>query len=322
MTMNKTDKKTTPKVDDEKKPLIAPNTVIILTIPKKEAEQAYSKALKKLAKKIKVDGFRKGNVPAKIAEESLNPQQIIEDALQIVVPKIYTEELKKSGKKPLTHPEFNPISLEKGKDWVLEAYIAERPIINLKSYKETIKKAQKQAVKEIEIQIKSMKEAAKKHEEECKDEKHKHEPQEPTAEEKEGFTLQFIFKELIEDIKPEIQELLVKEEVRFDLDNLSQKLKDMNIPFEKFLEHRKMTFEQLSNELAAGALGRLQTSFIINEIAETEKISVEKADFDLEMAKISDKKVRKEKEIDPRYIEMVGQTILRQKVANYILSIK
>jgi len=40
------------------------------------------------------------------------------------------------------------------------------------------------------------------------------------------------------------------------------------------------------------------------------------------MAKITDKKVRKEKEIDPRYIEMVGQNILRQKVADFILSIK
>jgi len=307
---------------DEKKPLIAPNTIITLTIPKKEAELAYSKALKKLAKKIKVDGFRKGNVPAKIAEESLNPQEIIEGALQIIVPRIYTAELKKSGKKPLTHPEFNPISLEKGKDWILEAYIAEKPKINLKSYKETIKKAQKQAIKEIEIQIKSMKEAAKKHEEECKDDKHKHQPTEPTKDEKEGFTLQFIFKELIKSIKPEIQELLVKEEVRYDLDDLSHKLKDMNIPFEKFLEHQKMTFEQLSSELAASALGRLQTSFIINEIAETEKLSVKKADFDLEMAKITDKKVRKEKEIDPRYIEMVGQNILRQKVADFILSIK
>lgn len=310
------------KTDNKKETLITPNTVIILTIPKKEAELAYTKALKKLAKKIKVDGFRKGNVPAKIAEESLSPQQIIEDALQIVVPKIYTEELKKSGKKPLTHPEFNPISLEKGKDWVLEAYIAERPKINLKSYKETIKKAQKQAAKEIELQIKSMQEATKKHEAECKDDKHKHEATMPTSEEKEGFTLQFIFKELIENIKPEIQELLVKEEVRYDLDSLNQRLKDMNIAFEKFLEHRKMTFEQLSNELAAGALGRLQTSFIINEIAETEKISVEKADFDLEMAKITNEKVRKEREIDPRYIEMVGQTILRQKVADYILKIK
>ncbi|MBU0975040.1 hypothetical protein KKD03_05065 [Patescibacteria group bacterium] len=306
------------------KTLIVPNTVIKLTIPKKDAELAYKKALKKLAKKIKIDGFRKGNVPAKIAEESLNPQQIIEDALQIIVPEIYVAELKKSGKQPLTRPEFNPISLEKGKDWLLEAYIAERPKIDLKSYKTIIKKAQKQAVKEIDAQIKANKEAAKKHEKECKDDKHKHKhkPAKPTVNEEKNFTLQFIYKELVEGIKPEIQELLIKEEVHYDLDNLSLKLKDMNLPFEKFLEHRKMTFEQLSSELATGALGRLQMSFIINEIATTEKITVEKADLDTEFEKISDKKLRKQQEADPRYIDMMNQTILRQKVDDYLLSIK
>ena len=315
--MTKKTTKNTPK-----KPLIAPNTVIKLTIPKKDAELAYKKALTKLAKKVKIDGFRKGNVPAKIAEESLNPQQIIEDALQIVVPEIYTRELKKSGKQPLTYPEFNPISLEKGKDWVIEAYIAEKPKVDLKSYKTAIKKAQKQAVADIKAQIKATHEAAKKHEKECKDDKHKHESSEPSDDEKKNFTLQIIYKELIENIKPEIQELLVKEEVRYDLDNLSHKLKDMNIPFEKFLEHRKMTFEELSSELAAGALGRLQVSFIIDEIAKTEKITVEEVDLKNEFAKITDKKIRKQQEADLRYKNMISQSILRKKVTDYILTIK
>jgi FKBP-type peptidyl-prolyl cis-trans isomerase (trigger factor) len=318
--MNKTTTKT--KKASVKKPLIAPNTIIKLVIPKKDAESAYAKALKKLAKKVKVDGFRKGNVPAKIAEESLNPQSVVEEALQLIVPELYTKEVKKSGKQPLTHPEFNPISLKKGEDWVLEAHIAERPEINLKSYKETVKKAKKQATKELETQIKKTTEEAKKHEKECKDDKHDHKSPKPTAEEKKNFTLQFIYRELVEKLKIEVQELLVKEEVRFDLDNLNNQLKQMNIPFEKFLEHRKMTFEQLSTELAAGALSRIQMSFIISEIANTEKMTVEKADLDAEFAKITDENTRKQQEANPRYIDMISQNILRQKVADYLLALK
>lgn len=320
--MTETKKKTTKKTE-EKKPLIAPNTVITLTIPAKVAEAAYDKALNKLAKKVKTSGFRKGKVPAKVAEEHLEPQQVIEEALQTVVPQLYTTEIKKQDLKPLTYPEFRPVSLEKGKDWIMEAHIAQRPEVKLKGYEKTIKTAQKGAVKELANQLKASKEAAEKHEhKEGEKHDHTHDHKEPTEMEKRNFTLQYIYKNLVESIKPEIQELLVKEEVKYDLDNLNHRLKQMNIPFEKFLEHRGMTFEQLSNELAAGALGRLQISFIVDEISKSEKLTVEKADLDAEFENITDPKLKKQQETDPIYIDMMSQTIIRQKVADHILKIK
>lgn len=302
----------------QEKPLISANTVIKLTIKAKDAQEAYNKALKKLAKSVKADGFRKGKVPAKVAEELLKPEAIIEEALQIVIPELYTNELKKSGVKPLTYPEFNPVSLEKGKDWIVEAYVAQRPEINLKGYEKMVKKAQKDAQKELEKQAKEL----EKHIKESKDEKHNHSHDKPSEEEKKNFVIQFIYKELVSNIKPEIQELLVKEETRYDLEQLAKQLKQFNIPFEKFLAQRQMTFEQLSNELAAGALARLQTAFIIDEIAKNAKLSVEKVDIDKEFAKITDKNLKKQQESDPRYIEMMSQTILRQKVADHLFSLK
>lgn len=314
----KTTKKTDAPETITEKPLISANTIITLTIPAKEAQAAYNKALAKLAKKVSVAGFRKGKVPAKVAEENLKPETIIEESLQIVIPALYTEELKKSGHKPLTYPEFNPISLEKGKDWVVEAYIAVRPEINLKGYEKIVSKAQKDAEKELDKQIAEM----KKHVEESKGEEHAHSHAEPSEQEKKDFITQFIYKELVQHIKPQIQELLVKEEARYDLENLAKQLKQFNIPFEKFLEQRKMTFEQLSNELAAGALARLQIAFIIDEIAKTAQLTVEKTDLDAAFAKITDKNLKKQQETDPRYIEMMSQTILRQKVAEHLHNLK
>ncbi len=320
--MNQTNKKPTKTTSKtatplsqktNEKSLVIPNTIIKLTIPKLDAQKAYQKALKKLAKTIKLDGFRKGNVPAKIAEESLNPQQIIENALQLVVPEIYLNEIKKSGKTPITYPEFNPISLKKGEDWIIEAHIAEQPKINLKSYKSIVKKAQKQAIKEIEKAIATEKKSKKDDKNNLKT---------PTNEEKKNLTLQIIYRELITEIKPEIQELLVKEEVRFDLEDLSHRLKHMNITFEKFLEHRKMNFEQLSNELAIVALGRIQMTFLINEIAKEEKITVEKKDINAELEKVEDKILREKQKNDPKYIDWMNHKILRQKVADYVLTIK
>ncbi len=314
----KTTKKAVKTETPTEKPLISANTVIILTIPAKEAQAAYNKALGKLAKKVTVAGFRKGKVPAKVAEENLKLEAVIEEALQTVIPELYTKELEKSGLKPLTYPEFNPTSLEKGKDWVVEAHIAVRPEINVKGYEKIVVKAQKDAQKELDTQIAEM----KKHVEESKGEEHNHSHAEPSEQEKKDFITQYIYRELVQNIKPQIQELLVKEETRYDLENLAKQLKQFNIPFEKFLEQRKMTFEQLSNELAAGALARLQIAFIIDEVSKTAKLTVEKADLDEAFAKITDKNLKKQQETDPRYREMMSQTILRQKVAQHLLSLK
>lgn len=313
----KVTKKTVQKPETEK-PLIAANTIVKLTVPAKVAQDAYDKALSKLAKKVTVAGFRKGKVPAKVAQESLKPESIIEEALQIVIPELYTQEITKSGLKPLTYPEFNPVSLNKGEDWIVEAHIAQRPEINLKGYEKTVTKAKKEAQKELEKQISEM----KKHVEESKGEKHNHSHDEPTKEEEKDFIVQSIYRQLITQIKPQIQELLVKEEAKYDLENLGRQLKQFNIPFEKFLEQRKMTFEQLSNELAASALAKLQTAFIIDELAKSAQLTVEKTDLDVAFSKITDEKLKKQQESDPRYIEMMSQTILRQKVAEHLLGIK
>lgn len=306
------------KKKTDEKPLVAANTVIQLTIPAKKAEVAFKKALNKLAKNLKVPGFRKGKVPAKVAQEHLNLQYIFEEALQIVLPNAYAQEIKKLEIKPLTYPEFNPISLDQGKDWIIEAHVAQRPKIELKGYEKIVKKAREAAKKDLEKQIEDL----KKHIKESKDEKHNHSHKEPTEQEKNDFIIQYIYRELISEIKPEIQELLVKEETRYDLENLARQLKQLNIPFERFLKQREMTLEQLSSELTNSALAKLQVAFVIDEIAKTAKLSVEKADIDLAFEKVTDKDLKKQQESDPRYLEMMSQTILRQKVADHLLTLK
>lgn len=294
---------------------ILENTVVKITVPKKDADEAYKKALKKLSKSIKVDGFRKGNVPPKIAEENLNPEAIIEEALKLVIPDLYNKAVADANLRPITYPEFSPVSLEKGKEWMVNAHIALQPEVNLKSYKSIVKKAKKEAEKEIAKQAKDAKQAQKKAD-------GKQPVQEPSEEAKKNFTLQVIFQRLVDELKPKVQELLVKEEVKYDLDNLSQRLKHLNIEFDKFLEQRKITFDQLVGDLSAGALSRIQMSFIIREIAVQEKITVEKEDLDAEFAKIKDEKLRSQQQLDPRYVDAMQSTVLRQKVADYLFNLK
>ncbi len=300
------------------KPLIIPNTILTLTIPKSEAEAAYKKSLAKLSPTLKAAGFRKGKVPTNVAEEMLGSEKIIEEALQLVVPDLYRKLMETEKKQPLTYPEFKPLSLVKGEDWKLEVHIAEKPEIKLGSYSKIVQAAKKKAATELETQEKEL----KKHVQEAikNGEKHDH-PHEVTEPQKREHTLQVIYQELIGSIKPQIAELLVKEETRYDLDNIAHRLQQLNISFEKFLESRKMTFDQLSTELAAGALARLQATFVISAIAEEQKLTVTAKDIDAVIAKTTDEKLREQQKSDPRYQSMLTETLLRQKVADYLLSL-
>ena len=329
-TAAKTAKKTAADAptQDQQRPLIIPNTVITLTLPKEQVMSAYNKTLSKLAKQVKIAGFRKGKVPARVAEEHLSPQTTIEETLQVIVPEAYTEAVKKLDKQPLTYPEFNPTSLDRDADWIVEAHFAQAPEIDLKDYKASVVAAQKEARAELKKKAAETKESEKAAEKasaqpETTETDVKDAPKTPaklTPEQENNVILQHIYQKLVQDLKPQIQELLVKEEVRYDLDELKHQLSHMNITLEKLLEHRNITAEDLSNEMAAQALARLQISFIIDEIALKEKLVATEKDMEEHFATVTDPELQKQKN-NPRYQQMVRQTIVRKKVADHLLAI-
>jgi FKBP-type peptidyl-prolyl cis-trans isomerase (trigger factor) len=291
------------------KPLIIDNTVIELTIDAKTASHAYDEAVEHMAKNLKTAGFRKGKVPTAVAESMLRQEDIIQHALEHIVPGIYKTAIEKSGKEPLTQPEFKVISANTGEDWKLEASIAEAPEINLKDYKKIAKEARKQAEKELVEQETTAK----------AEKKDGFKP--ATQDQKDGAVVQKIYQQLLSELKPQIAELLVKEEIRADFGNLRRQLDQMKIPLEKFLELRKITIDDLTNQLAAEALGRLQLSFLIAALAREAKVTVEQSDLDAAMEKITDPELKKQQTSDPMYRQLLAQTILRRKVAEHLLSL-
>jgi trigger factor len=69
---------------------------LTISLGKEELDAAQQVALTKLAKNIKIAGFRKGNVPANVAAKHVDPealaQQTLEDALSKAVAEAYTKE--------------------------------------------------------------------------------------------------------------------------------------------------------------------------------------------------------------------------------------
>lgn len=78
-----------------------------VTLDKKDLKEAHKKAVERLAKDVKVEGFRAGKAPLDLAEKMMNPNDIASLALDIAVRTSIPEAFKEASKSPLVIPEVN-----------------------------------------------------------------------------------------------------------------------------------------------------------------------------------------------------------------------
>lgn len=80
---------------------------IKVTLEKPELADARKKAIERLSKEVKVPGFRKGKVPADMAEKYLNPNDIAQVALDIAVRVAVPKAFIDNKQNPLVVPEVS-----------------------------------------------------------------------------------------------------------------------------------------------------------------------------------------------------------------------
>lgn len=80
---------------------------ITVTLDAKDLEPARKKALEKLAKDIKVEGFRKGKVPVEVAEKFIPENDLNTETIDTAVRTTVIEAFKQAEKSPLVIPSVN-----------------------------------------------------------------------------------------------------------------------------------------------------------------------------------------------------------------------
>lgn len=68
-------------------------------------KDAQDKALKRLASKVEVKGFRKGNAPIELAKQRINPADLINEAINLCLPAAYNDALKEHKLRPFGNPD-------------------------------------------------------------------------------------------------------------------------------------------------------------------------------------------------------------------------
>lgn len=303
---------------------IGPNTELDLTFTWAQVEPVWTKQVAKIARRLNLPGFRKGNVPPAIAEREVETNAIVESVLQELLPAAYSELVTSNKKQPLGDPEFQIVAAVKGADWKITVHIAEAPQVALKNYQKVVKAAKKEADKQW-TELQKAEKKAKTDNKTKKDEPKQAEAPEPTAEQtaarQRQLTLQTIYQHLLKEYAPTIPELLVKRETRRELEQLVRQLDEIKVSLDDFLVGKRQTFEQLTTNIATRAAGQLQLEFILQAVITTEKITVEQADVDAVLAQTKDEAQRAEQANNPDFMRAATSYLLKEKAVEYLLKI-
>lgn len=277
------------------------NTVeITVTIPKDIIAQESEKAFGELLKTFEAEGFRKGKVPRDIAEKQIPKDKIYNKMLQLFLPPVYKDIVDKEKLQPIVSPKIELVHAKEGEDWKLKMTVAEKPQIELKNYKEAIRKAKADS-KPAEIWVPG------------KDEK-----KEETADAKSQRQLNAVLDALMKEVTCDISDLIIEEEMEKRLTQLVDEVQKIGLTVEAYLKTKGLTIEQMREQYKKEISDMYKLEFILAQIADTEGIQVQQADLDKLFASA---KTEEEKKAAQQNAYMYAGILRKQKTLDYLNSL-
>jgi trigger factor len=135
------------KVSTEK----IPDAQVLMTIEVEDErlDEARQKALKKLAPKAKVPGFRPGKAPPDMVRRYFGEERILDEALDDLVPVVYREAVEADESiVPIARPQ---LVVEKTEPLVVKATIPVRPTVDLRDYTSVRVETEPMAIEESRV---------------------------------------------------------------------------------------------------------------------------------------------------------------------------
>jgi FKBP-type peptidyl-prolyl cis-trans isomerase (trigger factor) len=218
-----------------------------LTILQSEIAIEKESVLKSLAVNFENKGFRKGKAPISVVESQISPEKLLEEIVNSLLPKIYSEAITQHQLKPATSPKViiknPPFSLDK--DWEIEISGAQIPdiIINPKFFTEI------KAINQNNGLDKTKK----------------------TDE---------ILKKLIEFSQVQLAKLIIDNDLNRKLSDLVDQTQQAGITVENYLKNRNQSLEDYKKEMEKRITQEWTLNLAISFIASDKKIKLEAAEIE------------------------------------------
>lgn len=248
---------------------------ISVTLGWKTIKKAYDEAFEKAVGEAEVEGFRKGKAPRPLAEKQINKDSVYQKAIETLVPRIYSEVVKKEDLRPVVSPKIELTSANENEDWQLKFTVAVRPEVKLGDYKKVVDEL-KSKYKKDDIWVPG---------------KDKEKDQRHDAESKQKL-LNEILTELLKNSQVEIADLILEEEVNVRLTRLLDEIAKIGLTVEAYLKSKNLTMDVLKAQLRKEIEETHKLEFILNEIADKEQIQVDPKELEKLFAGITDQAER------------------------------
>ncbi len=108
--------------------------VIIKKVDKEIWDKALDNSFEKNVKKVKVDGFRQGKCPRKVFEKKFGKESLYNDAIDSLLPTLYSEVLKDNNLEPVVQPSINIKNIDDN-GVEIEFTIITAPKVKINKYK-------------------------------------------------------------------------------------------------------------------------------------------------------------------------------------------
>ena len=223
---------------------------VTITLPKADITKARTEVIESLAKSANLPGFRKGKAPKKLVEDKINEDQVREEILKKLIPPAYTKAIQDEKIKPIMNPKLHVEKIDEGEDWLFHAFTCELPDVDLGKYKENVSKvtAKSKIVIPGKEQVK------------------------PSMDE--------IMKAVLESVKVQVPGILVEQEADRLISQLLDDIKKLGLSLDQYLASTKRSPEDLRAEYAGRAENDIKLEFVLQKIAELEKITVENTEVE------------------------------------------
>jgi len=274
---------------------------ILVKLPWTDVQEAYKTSFATLHAQFEMVGFRKGKVPKELAEKNIDKDKVYSHLIREMMPKIYEDIIKKENLHPILSPKIDLVKAKESEDWELKIMVAEKPVVKLKDYKKKVQEAKK-GLKTDDIWV-----PGKEEKKDPKDENQKKEK-----------ALNLSLEAVLSESECELPPLLIEEELDRRLTQMVDDVQKIGLTMEKYLQTRNLTIESVKERLTKEITDMYKLEFILQAIADEEKLEVKQEDLQALFSNIKEEKDRKAAEANAYFYASV---LRKQKALDYIIGL-
>lgn len=261
---------------------------ITVVIPWNLIVKTKDEVINEHVKEAVLPGFRKGMAPKSLVEQNLDKNHLKEDVLRQLIPQAYSESIKEHKLLPIVTPQIHVGKLEDQNDWEFQALTCEMPKIILGNYKENVKKVTAKA----KIII--------------------------PGKEQQQVSFEEIAKELLENIKFTIPNIILEQEVEKLLAQTLDEVKRLGLTLDQYLSSTGKTIDGLKADYAKKAETDVKLEFILQQISTEENITAEEKEIE---EAIATAKTDAERQNLNQNRYLLASIIRQQKTLDFIRSL-